>query len=96
MRVHLLIITVLLAMSMCVTHARSATMMIAFAANGVSDAGAAARAAAGASGGRVLDVQTRQSGEQPVYDVKVLLDDGRVRIIQIDGQRPPVPDARSD
>lgn len=60
--------------------------MLALAADSVADAGAAARAAAQRTGGRVLDVQSRRAGGRPVYDVKVLLDDGRVRIIQFEGR----------
>jgi len=54
----------------------------------VEDAGGAARQAAGMTGGRVLDVQTRSAGGQPVYVVRVLLNDGRVKVIQIQGAAP--------
>jgi hypothetical protein len=56
----------------------------------VEDAGAAARQAAGMTGGRVLDVQTRSAGAQSVYVVRVLLNDGRVKVIQIQGATPSV------
>lgn len=68
-----------------VAHAAMSAGALVLAAESVADAGAAARAAAARTGGRVLDVQPRQSGGRAVYDVKVLLDDGRVRIIQFDG-----------
>jgi hypothetical protein len=55
------------------------------AVGGASDAGAAARQAAAMTGGRVLDVQTHMQGERPLYLVRVLLGDGRVRVIQIEG-----------
>ncbi|MGH6635516.1 MAG: PepSY domain-containing protein [Gammaproteobacteria bacterium] len=39
-----------------------------------------------ATGGRVLDVQTQNMGGRVVYLVKVLMPDGRVRIIAVDGE----------
>ncbi|MGH8605927.1 MAG: PepSY domain-containing protein [Gammaproteobacteria bacterium] len=39
-----------------------------------------------ATGGRVLDVQTQDMGGRLVYLVKVLMPDGRVRIIAVDGE----------
>ncbi|MGE0857948.1 MAG: PepSY domain-containing protein [Gammaproteobacteria bacterium] len=50
----------------------------------VEDAGAAARQAAGQTGGRVLDVQKRFIGERAVYVVKVLQKDGRVKLVEIE------------
>ncbi|MGH8659792.1 MAG: PepSY domain-containing protein [Gammaproteobacteria bacterium] len=39
-----------------------------------------------ATGGRVLDVQTQNMGGRVIYLVKVLMPDGRVRIIAVDGE----------
>lgn len=50
-----------------------------------ADSGAAARQAAQMTGGRVLGVQTATAGGQPVYLVRVLLADGRVKIVRIEG-----------
>ena len=50
-----------------------------------SDGADAARQAARMTGGRVLDVRTSNQGGRIVYEVKVLLDDGRVRVVRIDG-----------
>ncbi|MEX2480025.1 MAG: hypothetical protein WD928_04095 [Gammaproteobacteria bacterium] len=50
-----------------------------------SDAGSAARQAAQMTGGRVLDVQTGNAGERMIFLVRVLLPDGRVKIVRIDG-----------
>lgn len=59
----------------------------------VADAGEAARQAAANSGGKVIDVQTSSKDGQPVYLVKVLLEDGRVKVVTIAG-KPTTPDAR--
>ena len=64
-----------------------------FAADVVTDAGAAAREAAAITGGRVLDVQTLREGERQVFHVKVLLDDGRVKIIELDREPTDTPDS---
>ena len=53
-----------------------------------SDPGAAARQAAAMTGGRVLDVQTLVMGGRPLYQVKVLLPDGRLRVVQVQGAAP--------
>ena len=58
---------------------------VAAAAN---DAGSAAREAAAMTGGRVLDVKTQRDGGQPAYLVKVLLPDGRVKLVLINGAGP--------
>jgi uncharacterized membrane protein YkoI len=50
-----------------------------------ADSGAAARQAAQMTGGRVLDVQTGNAGGRMVYFVRVLLADGRVKVVRIDG-----------
>ncbi len=52
---------------------------------GATDGADAARQAAAMTGGRVLDVRTTSRGGQTVYEVKVLLDDGRVRVVRVDG-----------
>jgi hypothetical protein len=49
------------------------------------DANAAARQAASMTGGRVLDVQVGNAGDRSVYFVRVLLGDGRVKVVRIDG-----------
>ena len=65
-----------------------------------ADAGVAAHQAAGMTGGRVLDVQTRFEGERVLYSVKVLLDDGHVKIVELPGPPAPtesrVPDPATD
>jgi hypothetical protein len=45
---------------------------------------AAAAAVQGATGGKVLGVQTRGKKNNPSYAVKVLLPDGRVRRVRVD------------
>ncbi|MEQ8233817.1 MAG: hypothetical protein RKL32_19090 [Gammaproteobacteria bacterium] len=61
-----------------------ATHVLAAAGDGAE----AARQAAQMTGGRVLDVRTSSQGGRIVYEVKVLLDDGRVRVVRIDGTPP--------
>lgn len=56
-----------------------------------ADANAAAQQAASATGGRVLDVQSASAGGQPVYVVRVLLPDGRVKVVRIDGATSGAP-----
>lgn len=58
----------------------------------VEDAGAAARQAVDMTGGRVLDVQKRFIGERAVYVVKVLLHDGRVKLVEIEANPTSRPD----
>ncbi len=58
----------------------------------VQDAGAAARQAVSTTGGRVLDVQKRFFDERAVYVVKVLLTDGRVKIVEIEANPTSAPD----
>ncbi|MCP5201746.1 MAG: hypothetical protein H6977_17225 [Gammaproteobacteria bacterium] len=53
------------------------------------DANAAARQAAAMTGGRVLDVQPGSAGGRTVYMVRVLLGDGRVKVVRIDGAGGP-------
>jgi len=48
-------------------------------------ASAAAAAARRATGGRVLGVSPRRAGGRVIYRVKVLLPDGRVRSVTVDG-----------
>lgn len=45
----------------------------------------AASAALRAVPGKVLGVQKIQNGERVLYKVKILTDDGRVRIVTVDG-----------
>ncbi|MEQ8663285.1 MAG: peptidase [Gammaproteobacteria bacterium] len=70
----------------------AALLVLTLAAGGVAPARAAAgtsedaaQQAAQMTGGRVLDVRTARQGGRVVYEVKVLLDDGRVRVVRIDG-----------
>lgn len=58
----------------------------------VEDAGAAARQAVDMTGGRVLDVQKRFFGERAMYVVKVLLGDGRVKVVEVEANPTSVPD----
>ena len=77
----LLVVTALPALARPLQSQHGWLQSVYFAA----DAGAAARQAAGMTGGKVLDVQTRINGGRAVYLVKILLNDGRVKVIQIDG-----------
>lgn len=52
---------------------------------GAADPGSAAQQAATMTGGRVLDVQTDYAAGRPRYLVKILLGDGRVKVVPIDG-----------
>lgn len=54
-------------------------------AAGAVDSAAAARQAASMTGGRVVDVRTTYRDGLAVYEVKVVLDDGRVKIVSIAG-----------
>jgi uncharacterized membrane protein YkoI len=67
------------------TEVSAARLIVANA----GDAGAAAQQAAAATGGRVLDVRRGVTGGRAVYFVKVLLDDGRVKMVRIDGPSGP-------
>ena len=58
----------------------------------VENAGAAARQAVGMTGGRVLDVQKRFFGERAMYVVKVLLHDGRVKVVELEANPTSGPD----
>lgn len=58
----------------------------------VEDAGAAARQAVDMTGGRVLDVQKRFFGERAMYVVKVLLGDGRVKVVEVEANPTAGPD----
>ena len=58
----------------------------------VEDAGAAARQAVDLTGGRVLDVQKRFFGERAMYAVKVLLHDGRVKVVEVEANPTSAPD----
>ncbi len=54
------------------------------------------------TGGRVLSADTVRRDGRPIYDIKVLTNDGRVRRMAIDGetgeplQRPPRPRQRGN
>lgn len=61
------------------------TASAALGAAAIASADEAAAVAREATGGRVLGVQTERKGDALVYRVKVLLDDGRVQIITVDG-----------
>jgi uncharacterized membrane protein YkoI len=65
----------------------AAVIQLAAADNG-RDIGpdAAASAARNATGGQVLGVQSGGRGGKPVYRVKILEKDGRVRVLRVDGQ----------
>ncbi|MDX1607185.1 MAG: hypothetical protein R3202_13420 [Candidatus Competibacterales bacterium] len=61
-----------------------ALLLTATAALAQSGADAAAQIARAQTGGRVLSVQPSSNPQRPGYEVKVLLDDGRVRVLYID------------
>jgi uncharacterized membrane protein YkoI len=46
----------------------------------------AASIARNATGGRVLNIRWKEAGGRPLYEVKVLLADGRVTIVRVDAQ----------
>lgn len=77
-------------------NAIEAVSALLFAADVVTDAGAAAREAAAMTGGRVLDVQTVREGERQAFHVKVLLDDGRVKLIELGGEPHDTPDSNDE
>lgn len=52
----------------------------------------AAALARQATGGRVLDIQAEERGGKKSYRVKVLLSDGRVRIVRVDAYSGNVRD----
>ena len=66
--------------------ARLATLRLLTA--GVADSGAAARQASEMTGGRVVDVRTLNQNGRTTYVVKVLLEDGRVRVVELAGSQP--------
>ncbi len=82
------VLVLVLSFSAAAAPGASANLAAWLVAAGAMDAGAAARQAAAMTGGRVLDVQHGQAGGNPVYFVKVLLDDGRVKVIRVDGVAP--------
>ena len=51
----------------------------------VADKDAAANIARAATGGRVLAVDDGTDGDRPVYNVKILLPDGHIRVVVVDG-----------
>lgn len=67
-----------------------------FAADAASEASNAARDAAAQTGGRVLNVKKRLTGDHAVYDVKVLLEDGTVKVIQLKAKRIPAQDPNGE
>ncbi len=58
----------------------------------VENEGAAARQAVDMTGGRVLDVQKRFFGERAMYVVKVLLHEGRVKVVELEANPTSGPD----
>ena len=87
---HLLL--VMLALIVGPLHGAESAAVKAMPIDIVEDAGAAARQAVSMTGGRVLDVQKRFFGERAVYVVKVLLPDGRVKIVEIEANPTSAPD----
>lgn len=65
-----------------VPSALAQSIYVAQAAIGKSGAAEAARSA---YGGKVLNVDEQQEGGKTVYRVKLLLADGRVKIVTVDG-----------
>lgn len=84
MRLSLRGLLLIAALCLAVDAVAGVSALRLFAA-GATDSGAAAREAAAMTGGRVVDVQTTRSGARVVYVVKVLLDNGRVKVVHIDG-----------
>lgn len=52
----------------------------------------AAALARQATGGRVLDIEAEEGGGEKVYRVKILLPDGRVRVVRVDAYSGNVRD----
>ncbi len=69
--------------SMCFFPVAASTGLLLSGA--AASAGAAAQQAAAATGGRVLDVRQATQEGSTVFFVKVLLNDGRVKMLRIDG-----------
>ncbi len=87
MRLNLHGLLLALALSAAVPHAATAALPLLGAS--AVDSRAAARVAAEMTGGRVVDVQTGRAGGRVVYVVKVLLGDGRVKVIHVDQAAEP-------
>lgn len=83
------LVTSLIVAVMFLADARTEVSAARLIAATAGDAGAAAQQAAATTGGRVLDVQRGVTGGRVVYFVKVLLDDGRVKMVRIDGPSGP-------
>lgn len=64
-------------------HTRSGALLLT-QSTGISQDEAAAKVRE-ATGGRVLDVRTRTEDGVSVYIVKVLLPDGRIRVVTVGG-----------
>ena len=69
----------------CVVFAAVSLNVVTATASELDDA---ARQAAARTGGRVLGVEQQQRGDRIVYLVRVLLEDGRVKLVEVSG-RPP-------
>lgn len=84
-RTHCLIFVLFLVVSApaAFAHAGSGKLLLA-QSNGISQDEAAAKVRE-ATGGRVLDVRTETQDGVAVYVVKVLLPDGRVRLVTVGG-----------
>ncbi len=94
---HMKLAIICLAFVLCLdVLAAQRSSALLFAADATSDASTAAREAASQTGGRVLDVKERLREGTPVYDVKVLLDDGRVKVIELEGKSGAAQDRNGE
>lgn len=87
---HLMVVSLVLLAS--VVHGAESEDAVPMSVEMVEDAGAAARQAVDMTGGRVLDVQKRFFGERAMYVVKVLLHDGRVKVVELETNPTSGPD----
>lgn len=84
-KIHYLLLASCLALAAANAHAYAWPGRVLLAqAVGISQDEAAAKVRED-TGGRVLDVQTGNQDGVPVYLVKVLLPDGRVRVVTVSG-----------
>lgn len=84
-RASALIFAILVLVSVSTVHAQPYSDARMFSqASGISQDEAAAKVRK-ATGGRVLDVRTQTTDGVTVYLVKVLLPDGRIRIVTVGG-----------
>ena len=83
--IFLLLLLLLVLVLVSLAPATSAVSPVSLQLADATDADAAATRAQEMTGGRVLDVKTEVADGAVVYLVKILLDDGHVRVVRIAG-----------